>query len=368
MTSFTKKQLELTITLGVGEFGEGLGDTVTLSNFRMTADMTGPVGATMAVLQMRIFGLSQETMSRLTVIGPLNQARPKSRAMLSAGDEVSNVRIFEGIIHTAWADYASAPDVAFNIIAVVALDLALKPVDAISYAGATDVVQIMQDIADAAKMTLVDHGVKAQLASPYFWGTALAQINSCAIASGIMFEIEQGSLHIWPANGSKSLGDPLPAIDNTEEISIIAGEVAATDAQTIDLIGKSNAASARDDEVSRKKLLAEAEITNNRATDLRAKSERLKSEQRGPLPAPLPLVSAETGMVGYPAFSTQGATITTLFNPAVKQGGMIHVDSSLPGVTGDYNVITFSHSLSCELAGGPWFTTIQCFNPNANQS
>lgn len=283
--SFTKKKLELTVTLGTGTFGAQVGSTVTLKDLRMFADISAPCGESMGALHLRVYGLTQSMMNQLTVIGPINQVKEKNEVLLAAGDDSGLTSVFQGTIFSAWADYSSAPDVPFNIIAYVGMGLAIKPVDALSYVGSANVADIMKTIAGGANLAFVNDGVSVQLVNPYFPGTALQQIKSCAYAAQINYKIEFGKLTIWPKGG-----------------------VVAADG--------------------------------------------------------IPLIAPETGMVGYPALSSQGMTVKSEFTPKVVLGGEIQVKSSLPMANGKFNVFNYVHNLSSEAPGGPWFTTIDCYPQN----
>lgn len=74
----------------------------------------------------------------------------------------------------------------------------------------------------------------------------------------------------------------------------------------------------------------------------------------------IPLISAQTGMVGYPTLSSQYIVVTTLFNWNIRNGGYVQLNSSIPAANGILKVGAFSHSLSSEILGGPWFTTFDC--------
>ena len=196
--SFTKKRLELTITLGTGTFGAQVGSTVTLSGLRMFADMSSPCGDSMGALHLRVYGLTQSMMNQLTVIGPINQIKERNEVLLAAGDANGMSNVFEGTIFSAWADYSGAPEVPFNIIAYMGIGLLIKPVWASSYpAGVADVAEIMKKLAGDAGFTFVNDGVSVQLSNPYFSGTALQQIRACARAAEISHKIEGKELTIW---------------------------------------------------------------------------------------------------------------------------------------------------------------------------
>lgn len=76
-----------------------------------------------------------------------------------------------------------------------------------------------------------------------------------------------------------------------------------------------------------------------------------------------PIVSAETGMVGYPTFTANGIEATTLYNPSIGFGQRVQVQSTLPGANGTWIVNALTHSLEAETPGGRWFTTFKAAAP-----
>jgi hypothetical protein len=74
-------------------------------------------------------------------------------------------------------------------------------------------------------------------------------------------------------------------------------------------------------------------------------------------------VNTKTGMVGYPAYTSQGIQVRTLFNPALKFGGKVKVTSTLEPATGIWSIFTLDHSLDCLMPNGQWFSTLGCYNP-----
>lgn len=206
-----RRVLELTITLGAGTFGDDVGDTVTLTGFRITADIIAPGGDAMGQCQIRVYGLRYDLMNKLTTIGPVNTAiRGKNEIVLSAGDEGGAVNVaFKGTILDAWADYNAAPEVAFNIIAFAGLSTAVRPVLPTSYKGAVDVAEIINEIATGEMgLTFENNGVDVKMASPYLSGTALSKVRALAQAADILWSIDKDTLSIWPRDGARQ-GDAI---------------------------------------------------------------------------------------------------------------------------------------------------------------
>lgn len=204
--AFTEKQIDLTISLGTGQFGDTGANTVTVSGLRIKAEIQQFGGDAMPQVQLLVYGLPASMINQLTTIGPINSAvMYHNSVLIAAGDSGSALTtIYNGTIWQAWGDFNQIPDSALNISAVGGLAASLKPVGASSYPGAADVGTIMDSLASLAGLSFVNHGVSVQLSNPYFPGTALAQIRECAQAANIRFTIENGALEIWPKNGARS--------------------------------------------------------------------------------------------------------------------------------------------------------------------
>jgi hypothetical protein len=72
------------------------------------------------------------------------------------------------------------------------------------------------------------------------------------------------------------------------------------------------------------------------------------------------LVSKETGMVGYPTYTSNGVFLRTLFNPSMGLGTNIEIktDLKLP-CDGNWVVYGLNHHLDCLVPRGRWFSDIQ---------
>jgi hypothetical protein len=285
--AFTQKEIQLTLRLGTGQFGDTGYNTVTLNGLRIKAEIQDYGGSAMPQIQLLVYGLPPSMMNQLTTIGKIfTSIRAQNQVIVAVGDSGSALTtVYSGNINEAWADYNQIPDAALNIIGLAGAAAALKPVGASSYPGQADVGTIMQSMASMADLSFINHGVSVQLSNPYFPGTALAQIRECAQAAGINFTIDNGALEIWPKSGSRSLSS-------------------------------------------------------------------------------IPVISTQTGMVGYPTFSSNGLMLTTLFNPSIKVGAQIQVQSSIRVPDGAYVVQQVSHSLESITPDGQWFTYILATPPD----
>ncbi|MBB0026832.1 baseplate hub protein [Ralstonia pickettii] len=280
--SFTRKRIDVTLSLGTGTFGEGDANTVTLTGLRVHAIIQATYGDAMPAAHVRIFGLTLQMLNELTSVGLINSGvRFKNTMLLAAGDDETGLSsIYNGTINESWANLDGMPESCLEIIGVAGLAASLKPVGALSVQGQADVATIMQSLATQMGFAFENNGVQVQLSNPYFPGTALAQAKACARAADISMTIDRGTLAIWPKFG-------------------------------------------------------------------------FRADPEGP-----PLISPATGMRGYPRYSSNGVEVSTLFNPQIKPGGQIEIQSQLQMACGKWLVSNATHILESETPNGQWFTGI----------
>jgi hypothetical protein len=72
------------------------------------------------------------------------------------------------------------------------------------------------------------------------------------------------------------------------------------------------------------------------------------------------LLSADTGLIGYPVFNQDGIACRCLFNPNLRHGGLIRVESLSPKTMGTWRVSKLTHNLSAyQPGGGAWDSEIE---------
>jgi len=81
--------------------------------------------------------------------------------------------------------------------------------------------------------------------------------------------------------------------------------------------------------------------------------------QNQPRKKPIPLISAETGLDGYPTFDGVGVNFTALFNPSLVFGGSFELKTSIPQAAGVWIATTIAYKLESEKPDGSWFAMIR---------
>lgn len=79
----------------------------------------------------------------------------------------------------------------------------------------------------------------------------------------------------------------------------------------------------------------------------------------------VPVISPETGMIGYPQFQVAGVRVRTLFNPEIYQGEQVQIQSQLTAASGIFSVFRVDHNISAQLPEGPWETEILAYPQTA---
>lgn len=280
--SFNKRRIDVIISLGKGRLGDGEGPDITLSGYRVSVNIPVHKASENIGLKLNIYGLNQEMMNRLTMIGPvMEERREKNLVTVFAWDDF-NVRrvVYQGTLHTAWANYEKVADGVLEVDALVAAGEEVKPVSPRSFSGGPRVQMIVSDIAASMGYCFENHGVDCILANPYLPGTDMDQLRSCAQAARINFTIDRGVLSIWPSSGSRN-GDPIA-------------------------------------------------------------------------------ISADTGLIGYPKFASDGVHFKTLYNPDLAIGKRLQVISVIEAAHGEWTIVSLSHKLDAELPNGAWQSVAVC--------
>lgn len=77
----------------------------------------------------------------------------------------------------------------------------------------------------------------------------------------------------------------------------------------------------------------------------------------------VPLISPETGMIGYPTYTAYGIMLKCLFNPSIGFGQKIKVESRLKPACGEWAIYGMDYDLECQVPKGKWEITLLAYNP-----
>ncbi len=209
-TPYIQRKIDVTITTGLGKYGEQGNSSVTLRGYRVMATITRTPGQ-QGDLQLRIYGMNFSLMKQIITKG-VNYAgaRGGNGVLVEAGNDKDGMfTVFDGSIQDAYFDGKSQPAVAIQIHAKEGGFEYLKPAPVITHDpknGPFDVATAMQSLARQMGKQFENHGVTAKLRDVYFPGTAMQQADRIAEHAGINHTLENGVLAIWPKGQSRDKG------------------------------------------------------------------------------------------------------------------------------------------------------------------
>jgi hypothetical protein len=203
--SFVQRAIDLTFTLGSGNFSGTSSNQVKVSGLRIACRIAKMGVPAASECQLRIFGLTPAVYNQLISIYQQTQVKFANTVIVQAGDSVNGMAtVFIGQLTLAQIDLNSQPDAILNVIAQTGILQALTAVPPVSYPAGASVDTIMSSLAIQMNLKYENHGVTAVLPKSYFPGTARQQFISAIQAAGINGIIDDGALIIWPKGGSRS--------------------------------------------------------------------------------------------------------------------------------------------------------------------
>lgn len=156
--------------------------------------------------QIRIYGMTLSEINQFSVAGVMWKTTPNARVQVFAGTSSSNLTlIYTGQIVEARPEFDRMPTVAFYITTIPGLPLQmnnqLRPV---SINGAASAKTILQQLCDAAGITLDYTGDDVQIAYYHGSGSAADQMEEVAYAARLRgyYDGTTSTLHVFPQTGS----------------------------------------------------------------------------------------------------------------------------------------------------------------------
>ena len=327
---FTRKQIAITFFVPKAD---GSFDSFTVGQGHAIQAIIKHAGFTTgSEAEVSIKGLSHKDRDSLSIIPDhptldnLNTTTAGQTVItIQAGDEGTPLtHLFTGTIDRAYTDYDDL-DIPFHVHAMTSTILASILPQAKGYDGPQNVTTLLADICREAGFQLLDHGGwerHTSLTNHYRWGTALDQIQTILKATKGIFNFS-----------------PFIPVKGENERTTIASNQKA---------------------IPYKGLL---EIWGPTFTGLPQDGQ----EQT------VPVISAETGMIGYPRYSNSGISLTTLLQPDITFWHPLMLDSAYLPVSSSETTMTgippwnglwlttfVWHDISTETPHGPWHTHMDC--------
>jgi hypothetical protein len=77
-----------------------------------------------------------------------------------------------------------------------------------------------------------------------------------------------------------------------------------------------------------------------------------------------PVVTPATGLIKYPMMDRNGVTFEALYNPALRAGGRVELQSDFKAANGVWHIYSIAQRVSCLKPGGLWMTIVRATEGN----
>lgn len=201
--SFTRKIIELEITLGKGVFSEG-GETKIIRGLPCRVNISKPGLPDQNSASVTVTGLSYEDMERLTTLAFRPLESHHNLMTIRAGEEGGPLSVaFKGEIISAWADFNTAPDVAMNFDASSGnypQQIAEEPLSVHEEAPLED---LLRQFAAAAGYAFKNEGFSGSVRNSIFSGSPITKALAAAEEAGADLLIDDGTMILLPKDASR---------------------------------------------------------------------------------------------------------------------------------------------------------------------
>lgn len=313
--ALANRQIEVVFTLAQDGASPDTVETLTLSGYRVRCQIASTGLESGMACSVRMEGLGPALLNRLSLMQEGVVAQTRNTVTIKAGDGAGQGSaampvVFSGGVVEAFVDYANSPDVAFELRALSGALPAVVPVAPTSFGGDVAVATLMQVLATKAGLTFANYGVQTVLrGGVYYKGSVAEQVDSCARAARISYQIGVGVLAIWPA------GMVAQAAGQAHTISVASGLVGYPSYSQYGVLFQS--------------------VFN---PDILFRD----------------TVCLQTGVPARQGGAQAGAALS-----GGAQGGDVP-----PPTSGMWVVQSVRHDLQTEQPGGPWFTTVEAARPD----
>lgn len=205
--SFVHRKINVSFGLGEGVTGESGTKTVTVTDKRVSCRVIA-AGTDQMQCSLQIYGLTKSLMNQLANVGVQANNLKKNTVLVEAGDAENGMNVvFEGDIIYSWPDFQSQPQVVHRIEAKKGAFSGVKPAEPTSFDGDVKIETVIKAIAGKMGMVPKINGNLGTIASPYFYGAAMAQMKALGIAGRFAWVADNlDILAAWPFNGSREGG------------------------------------------------------------------------------------------------------------------------------------------------------------------
>lgn len=208
--TYRTRDLEIEFTLKSGTFDNQRGDILTVKGLKCELSISAFGGVTGTTLDLSLWGLSLDYMSKLTGKAQRFIAQEQNLIKVVAEGET----VFLGTITASRINLNQMPDAPIEITANAVGYERTIPCAPTSVRGVTSVASLVESIANKAGLKFINVDVDAKATNPHYTGNAIEQIQSIANDYDFYLDISIGTVAIYKSSNMQNGVVPRVSPDN----------------------------------------------------------------------------------------------------------------------------------------------------------
>lgn len=191
--TYQRRDLEIEFTLKSGSFDQQNGNVLRVKNMKCEMSISAFGGVTGTTMDMSLWGLSLDHMSKLTSKAQKYLDQPKNLIKIVANGET----VFTGTIMASRINLNQMPDAPIEITANAVGYERTIPCTPTSVQGTTDAASLIKAISEKAGLNFLNVDVDIQITNPHYSGNAIQQIQAIAQDYGFSADTDIGVVSIY---------------------------------------------------------------------------------------------------------------------------------------------------------------------------
>lgn len=196
--TYQRRELEVEFTLKSGTFDQQNGNVLRVKNMKCEMSISAFGGVTGTTLDMSLWGLSLDHMSKLTSKAQRFISQEQNLIKVVANGET----VFLGTITASRVNLNQMPDAPIEITAnAVGYERTITCTPT-SVQGVTDVASLVQTIASKVGLKFVNVDVKIKAQNVHYSGNAIQQIQTIANDYDFYADVDIGTVYIYTSQNA----------------------------------------------------------------------------------------------------------------------------------------------------------------------
>ena len=184
-------------------------DTLVIEGLRTSCQINYGNGAVMPSARIKVYGLKLDSIMKLLRVKWNTEQAMMNLVQVEAGEKGSMSVVYTGNITFAYPEMGGAPDICLVIESHTAVLWQLKPAEAASHEGETDVAKAIEAICKRMGRRFENNGVQKKISNQYLPNTDLEKIRYLAAHADIDLYIDNETIAIAPKGHPRMIDVPI---------------------------------------------------------------------------------------------------------------------------------------------------------------